>query len=105
MFASVRSALLALLTTTLLLASHIAAADEHENQKAVLVTGATSGIGLKIAERLASEGYFVYAGARKQEDMDRLNKMDNIEAVRLDVTVQEDVNAAAMHIRDAGRGL
>ena len=80
-------------------------ADEHEQQKAVLVTGATSGIGLRIAERLASEGYFVYAGARKQEDIERLNKMDNIEAVRLDVTVQDDIDAAVAHIRGAGRGL
>ena len=33
--------------------------------KAVLVTGASTGIGRKITERLASDGYFVYAGARK----------------------------------------
>ena len=82
-----------------------AIADDHGEQKAVLVTGATSGIGLKIAERLAAEGYFVYAGARKQEDIDRLNKIDNVEAIRLDVTVQEDINAAVAHIEEAGRGL
>jgi hypothetical protein len=34
-------------------------------QRAVLVTGASSGIGRKIAELLASQGHFVYAGARK----------------------------------------
>ena len=105
MFTYVRSALLALLISTLPITANIAGADEHDNQKAVLVTGATSGIGLRIAERLASEGYFVYAGARKQKDMDRLNKMDNIEAVRLDVTVQEDIDAAVKHVGDAGRGL
>ena len=44
-------------------------------------------------------------GARKQADIDRLNAMDNIEAVRLDVTVQEDIDAAVEHISDAGRGL
>ena len=82
-----------------------AIADDHGEQKAVLVTGATSGIGLKIAERLAAEGYFVYAGARKQEDIDRLNKIDNVEAIRLDVTVQEDIDAAVAHIEEAGRGL
>ena len=37
--------------------------------KAVLVTGASSGIGRKITERLASQGYFVYATARKAEDL------------------------------------
>ncbi len=80
-------------------------ADSPAEQKAVLVTGATSGIGLRIAEELAANGYFVYAGARKQEDMDRLNKMDNVEAVRLDVTIQDDIDAAVAQIRDGGRGL
>ncbi len=85
--------------------SGVAGAAHHEEQKAVLVTGATSGIGLRIAETLTANGYFVYAGARKQEDMDRLNKMENVEAVRLDVTVQDDIDAAVEQIRDAGRGL
>jgi NAD(P)-dependent dehydrogenase (short-subunit alcohol dehydrogenase family) len=80
-------------------------AAHHGAQKAVLVTGATSGIGLRIAEELAENGYFVYAGARKQADIDRLNKIENIEAVRLDVTVQDDIDAAVARIRDAGRGL
>ncbi len=97
--------LLLLLISTVPATANTAFADGHEDQKAVLVTGATSGIGLRIAERLAAEGYFVYAGARKQEDMDRLNKMDNVEAVRLDVTVQEDIDAAVQHIEEAGRGL
>ena len=85
--------------------SSITNADHHNQQKAVLVTGATSGIGLRIAEELATNGYFVYAGARKQEDMARLNEMNNVEAVRLDVTVQDDIDAAVVQIRDGGRGL
>lgn len=40
-----------------------------EAPKAVLVTGASSGIGRKITERLASNGFFVYAGARAQKDL------------------------------------
>ena len=36
---------------------------------AVLVTGASAGIGRKVAERLAAEGYFVFAGARKEQDL------------------------------------
>jgi NAD(P)-dependent dehydrogenase (short-subunit alcohol dehydrogenase family) len=79
-----------------------AGADE---QKAVLITGATSGIGRNAAERLAKAGYFVYAGARKDADMDELNKIDNVMAVRIDVTKQEQVDAAVALIEKEGRGL
>ncbi len=82
-----------------------AAAAEGKTQKAVLVTGASSGIGLKIAETLAANGYFVYAGARKQADIDALNKIPNIEAVRLDVTKQDEIDAAVKTVRAGGRGL
>ena len=37
-------------------------------QRTVLVTGASSGIGRKVTERLAANGFFVYAGARAQKD-------------------------------------
>ncbi len=81
-----------------------ATADEHA-QKAVLVTGASSGIGLKITERLAAEGHFVYAGARKPADIERLSAMDNVMGIRLDVTVQEEIDAAVELVRSEGRGL
>jgi NAD(P)-dependent dehydrogenase (short-subunit alcohol dehydrogenase family) len=75
------------------------------DQKAVLVTGASTGIGREIAETLARDGYFVYAGARKQKDLDALNAIDNIQAVRLDVTVQEEIDAAVKTVREGGKGL
>lgn len=78
---------------------------ESEEQKAVLITGASTGIGRLTAERLAEAGYFVYAGARKQKDLDALNALDNIKAVRLDVTVPEEIAAAVKLIRSEGRGL
>jgi NAD(P)-dependent dehydrogenase (short-subunit alcohol dehydrogenase family) len=79
--------------------------DEPAVQRAVLVTGASSGIGRKITEVLASNGHFVYAGARKQKDMDELNAIENVQAVRLDVTRQEDIDAAVETVRSGGRGL
>jgi NAD(P)-dependent dehydrogenase (short-subunit alcohol dehydrogenase family) len=82
-----------------------AVADESQAQKAVLITGATTGIGRLTAETLAVNGYFVYAGARKDEDMDELNKIDNVMAVRLDVTKQEQIDAAVELIEKKGRGL
>ncbi len=81
------------------------AADLKDGQKAVLVTGASSGIGLKITEYLSDAGHFVYAGARKEKDIAALNKMPNVQAIRLDVTVQSDIDAAVATITKEGRGL
>jgi len=77
----------------------------ESEQLAVLVTGASTGIGRAITEKLASEGYFVFAGARKQADLDALNAIDNVRAVRLDVTVDEEIEAAVETVRAEGRGL
>lgn len=77
----------------------------QDKQQAILVTGSSSGIGLRITEVLSQKGYLVYAGARKQEDLDRLNKMENVESVKLDVNKQEQIDAAVDKIKKAGRGL
>src|SRR5210317_1919941 len=74
-------------------------------QKAILVTGASTGIGRHMAERLAKEGFFVYAGARKQADIDALSAIDNIEGIRLDVTNQDEIDAAVQTVEKGGRGL
>jgi NAD(P)-dependent dehydrogenase (short-subunit alcohol dehydrogenase family) len=71
----------------------------------VLVTGASSGIGLAIAKDLAANGFFVYAGARKAKDIAALNEIENVQSVRLDVTVQEDIDNAVEAVNDGGRGL
>jgi NAD(P)-dependent dehydrogenase (short-subunit alcohol dehydrogenase family) len=92
--------------TTLLLIACIApsaaVADQH---KSILVTGASSGIGRNLTERLAENGYHVYAGARKDEDLAALNAIDNVTAVRLDVTKQDQIDAAVAMIRKQGTGL
>lgn len=74
-------------------------------QKAVLVTGASSGIGRKITEVLSQNGYFVYAGARKAEDLKELNTLKNVQSVRLDVTVPGDIAAAVETVKRGGKGL
>jgi NAD(P)-dependent dehydrogenase (short-subunit alcohol dehydrogenase family) len=78
---------------------------EPTTSKAVLVTGASSGIGRKITERLAADGYFVYATARKEEDLKALAALKNVQPVRLDVTRAEDIAAAVEAVTRAGRGL
>lgn len=74
-------------------------------QKAVLITGASTGIGRHLAETLAGDGYSVYAGARKDKDLAELNAIENVTAVRLDVTNQDQVDAAVELIKNAGTGL
>src|SRR5262249_3402416 len=81
------------------------AAPGASSSKAVLVTGASSGIGRKITEKLAADGYFVYAGARKDEDLKALRAIRNGQAVRLDVPKLEDIDAAVEAVKHGGRGL
>lgn len=73
--------------------------------KAVLVTGASTGIGRNITEHLAADGYFVYAGARKDSDLAALGAIRNVQALRLDVTSAADIAAAVQTVTRAGRGL
>jgi len=73
--------------------------------KAVLVTGASTGIGRKITERLAADGYFVYATARKPEDLKALGALKNVQALPLDVTHPDDIAAVVTTITKSGRGL
>ena len=76
-----------------------------EDQKSVLITGASTGIGRHLAETLAAEGHHVYAGARKEQDLAELDAIDNITAVKLDVTKQDEVDAVVEMIREKGTGL
>ena len=93
------------LALLLIVSAPIAAQQAPGAQQAVLVTGASSGIGRRITEALASKGYFVYAGARKAEDLAELNKIPNVQSVKLDVTVLSDIAAAVETVRKGGRGL
>jgi len=75
------------------------------DQKSVLITGASTGIGRNLTETLAENGYHVYAGARKDKDLAELDAIDNVTAIKLDVTKQDQVDAAARMIRESGTGL
>jgi NAD(P)-dependent dehydrogenase (short-subunit alcohol dehydrogenase family) len=74
-------------------------------QRAVLVTGASTGIGREITERLAASGHFVYACARKESDLEALDAIENVQAVRLDVTKPDEIAAAVATVTQGGRGL
>lgn len=62
----------------------------------VLISGASTGIGLATALLLSEKGYTVWAGVRKAEDAEQVQLLSNntVQPIMLDVTHQEDINAA-----------
>jgi short-subunit dehydrogenase len=76
-----------------------------ENKKAILVTGASTGIGYDIADYLGQRGNIVFAGARKPADLDRLSTLENVIPIRLDVQNPEEIQSALEVIRSHGNGL
>lgn len=71
----------------------------------VLVTGASSGIGRAITEKLSARGSLVFAGARKASDLDDLKRLSNVIPLQLDVSTSEDVAGAAAAVKASGGGL
>ena len=71
---------------------------------AVLVTGASTGIGRATTLRLEQDGFSVFAGVRKQEDADNLSRAavhERITPVNLDVTEEPSIQAARTTIERA----
>ena len=101
----IRSLTILAFTIMALNGQSVSKADVIADQKAVLVTGASSGLGRVMAETMAASGYFVYAGARKDNDLAELSAIENIQGVRLDVNKQDQIDAAVKTITKAGRGL
>ncbi len=60
---------------------------------AVLVTGASRGIGRAIVSHLSTLGWDVIAGVRRSEDAAVLGSLPRVSAVRLDVTNSDDLEA------------
>ena len=92
-----------LIATSVLIAAPQTAIAQHK--ESILVTGASTGIGRNLTEALAGNGYHVYSGARKDKDLAELDAIDNVTAVRLDVTKQDQIDAVVAMIKEKGTGL
>ncbi len=68
-----------------------------KNQKVILVTGASSGIGKDTAITLAKEGHIVYGAARRVEQMKELEEAGG-HAIKMDVTDAEQVKSGVENI-------
>jgi len=66
------------------------------------VTGASTGIGRVTAEYLSTHGYRVFAGARKERDLEELGRITNITAVQLDVCNTATIAAAVDQVTQSG---
>ncbi|MFQ3208443.1 MAG: 3-hydroxybutyrate dehydrogenase [Psychromonas sp.] len=79
--------------------------DANSHQKAVLVTGSSSGLGLRMTQELSKNGFFVYAGVLHKDEMKTMNAMENVTAVQFDVRDQIEIDAAVNFVKEQGRGL
>lgn len=71
----------------------------HPNHKTILITGASSGIGMELAKLFAYDGYSVAILARRKDKLDQLAKELNesgsvVLPIACDVTKPDDVNQA-----------
>lgn len=73
-----------------------------EKKKSVLITGASSGIGLTTANHLAQSGYQVFAGFRSASDGAKFES--GIIPLRLDVTDEESIAAALNTVMESTSG-
>ena len=72
-----------------------------ERSEAVVVTGASTGIGADAATLLAREGYVTYAGVRTDADAARAAAFhERVRPVRLDVTDAGSIAQAVRAVRD-----
>lgn len=67
------------------------------NAKTILITGCSSGIGYCVAKNLLERGYRVFATARKQEDVDRL-QAEGLESLQLDLDNSDSIQSAVQQI-------
>jgi NAD(P)-dependent dehydrogenase (short-subunit alcohol dehydrogenase family) len=77
-------------------------AEPSRGSGAVVITGASTGIGHACALDLDGRGFRVFAGVRRDEDAERLRgERPSVEPVRIDVTDSESIGAARDQVTKA----
>ena len=78
-----------------------------ENRKAVVITGASSGIGHACMSRMSAAGWHVFATVRKASDRDRLRSEKNVYPIIMDVQDVSTISAAVTEVASqlSGGGL
>lgn len=71
--------------------------------KSILITGCSTGIGLCAAKALHTKGYRVFATARKESDVTKLQSL-GLESLRLDVNSSDSIRSALNHVLDKTGG-
>ncbi len=69
----------------------------EKKDKAILVTGCSSGIGYCVANGLQARGYRVFASARKEADVDRLHA-EGHESLQLDLDDEASIKHAVDYV-------
>jgi NAD(P)-dependent dehydrogenase (short-subunit alcohol dehydrogenase family) len=67
------------------------------NQRSILITGCSSGIGLCVANGLKQRGYRVFATARQEDDVEMLKNQGH-EALQLDLDDSESIQQAIAEV-------
>jgi len=77
-----------------------------EQQKCILITGCSSGIGLTAAKTLATRGYRVFATVRQEKDVQTLLDLglDNLDALPLDLRDSHSIQNAVTEILKCTNG-
>ena len=73
-------------------------------KKVALVTGASSGMGKAIAQKLLKDGLIVVAAARRVGEMEDLKKM-GADVIEMDVSKEASMSAGIAHISNTHGGV
>ena len=76
--------------------------NSQASPRSALVTGASSGIGAATAHRLSTDGWQVFALARRAEKLEHLAEQEGIIPIVCDITDPEAVQKALEQVREAG---